>query len=384
MFKKVLLSTYILLLLNFNSFADENKNVLKIGLLAPFSGEYRDIGQSIMFSLQLGLSEIGDDNVKIYPRDSGFNDEDKLINSIKSLKEENIKVVIGPINYDEFKTLSGFKDMIFISPSNINPKIQGNILSIGVSLESQLSAIGKFIKKNNKKKTIIMYPKNNYKNFIDSKLENIDLENYKVFNYNPDPKILTSEIEKLTNYSQRKRNLQARVKILETKDDEASKIELKQLEQKYTIGKVKFDSVIIIDFGDSLKSVLTSLVFADVDQKDVLITTVNQWFDKSIFLENSIKTIYYPSVNLKNFQNYKKKYLKVFGIQPSEITILTYDALGLIYYVWYKGENKINSIKDFLIKDNIKGKIGTFSFLNGQLFQKLDIYKISEKKFVKF
>ena len=111
MFKKVLLSTYILLLLNFNSFADENKNVLKIGLLAPFSGEYRDIGQSIMFSLQLGLSEIGDDNVKIYPRDSGFNDEDKLINSIKSLKEENIKVVIGPINYDEFKTLSGFKSV---------------------------------------------------------------------------------------------------------------------------------------------------------------------------------------------------------------------------------------------------------------------------------
>ena len=384
MFKKVLLSTYILLLLNFNSFADENKNVLKIGLLAPFSGEYRDIGQSIMFSLQLGLSEIGDDNVKIYPRDSGFNDEDKLINSINSLKEENIKVVIGPINNDEFKTLSGFKDMIFISPSNINPEIQGNILSIGVSLESQLSAIEKFIKKNNRKKTIIMYPKNDYKNFIDSKLENIDLKNFKIFNYNPDPKILTGEIEKLTNYSQRKRNLQARVKILETKDDEASKIELKQLEQKYTIGKVKFDSVIIIDFGDSLKSVLTSLFFADVDQEDVLITTVNQWFDKSIFLENSIKTIYYPSVNLKNFQNYKKKYLKVFGIQPSEITILTYDALGLIYYVWYKGENKINSIKDFLIKDNIKGKIGTFSFLNGQLFQKLDIYKISEKKFVKF
>ena len=69
-------------------------------------------------------SEIGDDNVKIYPRDSGFNNEDKLINSIKSLKEENIKVVIGPINYEDFKTLSGFKDMIFISPSNINLKFK--------------------------------------------------------------------------------------------------------------------------------------------------------------------------------------------------------------------------------------------------------------------
>ena len=133
-----------------------------------------------------------------------------------------------------------------------------------------------------------------------------------------------------------------------------------------------------------MKSVLTSLVFADVDQKDVLITTVNQWFDKSIFLENSIKTIYYPSVDtLKIFKIIKKNILKFLAYNQVKITILTYDALGLIYYVWYKKNYKINSIKDFLIKDNIKGKIGTFSFLNGQLFQKLDIYKISEKKICK-
>ena len=64
--------------------------------------------------------------------------------------------------------------------------------------------------------------------------------------------------------------------------------------------------MVIIDFGDSLKSVLTSLVYSDVDQKEVLIVTVNQWFDKSIFLENSIENLYYPSVDIKNFQKYKK------------------------------------------------------------------------------
>ena len=105
--------------------------------------------------------------------------------------------------------------------------------------------------------------------------------------------------------------------MLEDKEDEVSKLELKQLEQKYTIGKVNFDSVIIIDFADSLKSVLTSLVFTDVDQDEVLITTVNQWFDKSIFLENSIKTIYYPSINFKSFQKYQKRYSKTFNVEPS-------------------------------------------------------------------
>ena len=70
-------------------------------------------------------------------------------------------------------------------------------------------------------------------------------------------------------------------------------------------------------------------VYSDVDQDEVLIVTVNQWFDKSIFLENSIKNLYYPSVDIKNFQKYKKIFSKVYGLQPTEITILTYDALGL-------------------------------------------------------
>ena len=384
MFKKILLTTYILIFLNNNSFAIENKNILRVGLLAPFSGEYRDIGQSIMLSLQLALKEINDDNIIIYPRDSGFNDKQKFLSAVESLRQEKVKIVIGPTNFNNFNYLNNYRDMIFISPSNTNPKIQDNILSIGVSLESQIKAIENFLIKNEKKKTIIMFPRNKFENLVESKIKNLKLKNYKIFKYNPDPKVLTNEIEKLTNYKQRKRNLISRVKILEKKDDEASKIELKRLEQKYTIGKVNFDSVIIIDFGNSLKSVLTSLVYSDVSQKDVMITTVNQWFDKSIFLENSINDLYYPSVNLKNFENYKEKFSKTFGAQPSEITILTYDALGLIYYIWNKNKYKINSIKDFLIKDKIRGKIGVFSFLNGEFVQELEMYKASNRKFVKF
>ena len=384
MLKKIIIITYILLFNNFNSFADENQKSLKVGLLAPFSGQYKGMGQSIMLSLQMALKEINDDNIKIYPRDSGFNNPDKLIQSVESLKEENIKIVIGPISHEDFKNLTAYKNMIFISPSNINPKVQSNILSVGISLESQIKSIEDFIKQNKRKKTIIMYPKNKYTDLIDAKINNISINNKKIFRYSADPKILTSDIEKLTNYDQRKRNLISRVKILEEKDDEASKLELKRLEQKYTIGKVNFDSVIIIDFGDSLKSVLTSLVYSDVDQKEVLIMTVNQWFDKSIFLENSIKNLYYPSVDIKNFQKYKTKYFKIYGVQPTEITILTYDALGLIYYIWKKKNYNISSMKDFIIKDSIKGKIGTFKFTDGKLIQKLNIYKVSDKKFIKF
>ena len=171
--------------------------------------------------------------------------------------------------------------------------------------------------------------------------------------------------------------------MFEDKEDEQSIKELERLEQLYTLGTVNFDSVIIIDFGNTLKSVLTSLVYTDVNQDKVLFTTINQWFDESIFYENTIKKLYYPSVNYKEFKKYNNKYYEKFKIYPNEITILAYDALGLIYYAC-KQNGEINSINDFLFKNKIKGKIGTFSFKNGKVIQDLDIYKTANKKFVKF
>ena len=181
-----------------------------------------------------------------------------------------------------------------------------------------------------------MYPKNEYFELIEKKIQNLSLKNIKTFTYSPNPEVLTGEIEILTNYSQRKRNLELRKKLFEDKEDDQSLKELERLEQLYTLGDVNFDSVIIIDFGNNLKSVLTSLVYADVNQNKVLFTTINQWFDESIFYENTIKNLYYPSVNYKEFKKYNNKYFKKFNIYPNEITILAYDALGLIYYAWKK------------------------------------------------
>ena len=128
-----------------------------------------------------------------------------------------------------------------------------------------------------------MFPKNQYQDFVEKKLKKLNLNTARTFKYNPNPEVLTGEIEILTNYSQRKKNLELRKKMFEDKDDEQSIKQLERLEQLYTLGDVNFDSVIIIDFGSSLKSVLTSLVYTDVSEKDVLFTTVNQWFDETIF-----------------------------------------------------------------------------------------------------
>ena len=149
--KFFIIIAYIIFIYNSNLSSNEKDNVLKIGLLAPLSGEYKDLGNSLLYSLQLALEEIDDKDVHVIPRDSGFNDEKKLNQAVKEIRSQGANIVIGPINNDDFDIVKKFGDLIFISPSNINPEFQNNIISIGVSLESQLIALTKFINKQKKK-----------------------------------------------------------------------------------------------------------------------------------------------------------------------------------------------------------------------------------------
>ena len=183
--------SYIIIFVNSNLLSEEQKKILKIGLLAPLSGEYKVLGDSLLYSLQLALTEINDENVFIIPRDAGFNNEKKLKSAIEDIKTEGANIIIGPLSNEDFDIVKKYSELTFISPSNISPKFEDNIISVGISLESQLLALTNFLKKKKKKKTVVMFPNNNYKKLVETKLDNLNLSNFKRFNYNPNPEVLT-------------------------------------------------------------------------------------------------------------------------------------------------------------------------------------------------
>ena len=321
------------LLISFNTYVcsveNKNENLLKIGVLAPFSGEFKDLGETVLYSVNLALHDIGDGSIKIYPKDSGSNKE-KILKSCEEFRSEGIKIIIGPTDSEFIKELNSFDDLFFLSLSNIDSNFKNNVIMMGINLESQLIAIKKFIEKNKKKKTVILYPNNNYAKYVEKNLNLVNFKNKKLFKYSKDPKKLTSQIEKLTNYKRRKRDLEYRIKKLEKSELNQDLKELNELKQKHTLGKVKFDSIVIIDFGNGLKSVLTSLAYTDVLEKDVLIISTNQWFDETILSESSIKNFYFPSINLRNLEKFRKKFYESYNYKPNEITILSYDSVCLV------------------------------------------------------
>ncbi|MFL2901681.1 MAG: hypothetical protein ACJZ36_01815 [Candidatus Pelagibacter sp.] len=188
-------------------------------------------------------------------------------------------------------------------------------------------------------------------------------------------------MKKITNYEIRKQNLLDEITRLENSDDINKERKIKNLKKRYTIGNVNFDSVIIADFDESLKSVITSLLYTDVSPKDKYFITFNQWFDESLLNETALQPIYYPSVNKKNLEDFKKKFLEVFNENPNHISLLSYDLVGLIYYLSLK--NDITNInKVFNSKNSFKGKIGIFDIKNNKINHRLNFYKIEDQKLI--
>ena len=302
--KKIFIIILSHLLISFNTFVfaveKHDEKFLKIGILAPFTGELKGIGEEILYSVNLALHDINDPSIKIYPKDSGSKNE-KIIQACEEFQNEEIKIIIGPVDSTTNNELNNYENLIFLSLSNIDSGIKKNVVMMGINLESQLLAIKQFLKKQKKNKTVILYPKNEYSKHVEKNVKLVSFNNPKIFKYDQDPKKLTKQIEKITNYKQRKTNLEARIKKLEKSEKSKDIRELNMLKQKYTLGKINFDSVIIIDFGDSLKSALTSLVYSDVNQNEVMKICKSESKARNKIFEKEIKNIIFVKNRIINF-----------------------------------------------------------------------------------
>ena len=356
--------------------AEEEK--IKIGLLVPITGENKELGQLIIKSTRMALNDIRSNKIEIYPKDTNSN-PNKTFQSALQLKEMGIKIVIGPIFYKNLKSLNNVEGMTFLSLTNKTENLPKNVVSSGVNATSQLNAIKKFLESNDLKKTIFLTPKFDFETEVKKSIKESKIKISKHYIYDKEPTKLTAQIEKITNYKIRKQNLADEVKRVENSDLVDKEQQLKKLEKKYTLGKVNFDSVIISDFNESLKSVITSLLYTDVSPKQKSIITFNQWFDKSILEDKNIQPIYYPSINNKNLEDFKQKFFKKFNQYPNHLSLLSYDLVGLIYYLSINDELADLS-KLFRKKNSFKGKIGIFDIQNNKINHRLSFYKVENGK----
>ena len=373
-FKKLTLIILVLSSICLNVNSEENK--IKVGLLIPMTGDNKELGESIIKSVRMAVKDINSSKLEIFPRDSGSNPEQTLKSAIE-LKKIGIDIVIGPVFYKSLAYLEKIESITFLSLTNKTIGLPKNVISSGINATSQLNTIKKFVELSELKKTIFLTPQLDYEKEIKKGIKQSKLKISKHHIYDTEPTILTEQIEKITNYKRRKQNLADEIQRIEESDLEETNKErrIEKLKKKYTLGNLNFDSIIISDFNESLKSVVTSLLYTDVLPKDKYIITFNQWFDQSLINEKNLQPIYYPSINKKNLEDFKNKFRNEYKKQPNHLMLLSYDLVGLVYYLSIK--NNISQIDTlFKKKNSFKGKIGIFDIQNNKINHRLSFYQI--------
>ena len=357
------------------------KEKIKIGLLVPLTGKNSEIGRSIINSTRLAINKINNPLIEIIPKDTGSNPNITL-RSAKELSELGIRLIIGPVFNENLEYLDELKEINFLSLTNKSAHNSTNIINAGINATSQLKAIKKFLELNKTKKTILLTPDVSYKNEIKKAVSNSKIKLSKSYIYSKDPTKLTSQIEKITNYAIRKQNLEDEIIRLENSDENNKERLINRLKKKDTLGTVKFDSLIIADFDESLKSVTTSLLYTDISPKEKYFITLNQWFDKSLLEEASAQPLYFPSINKSNYEDFSIEYFAKFNKYPNELSFLSFDLVGLVYYLIIQNNSIID--KEIFTKKNLfKGKVGIFEIKDNKINHILNFYKVENNEFKK-
>jgi len=380
---KKIIKIILLLTLTFSFCTEEvfAGEKIKIGLLIPLTGKNSEIGQSIIKSTLLAVNKINNSSIEIIPRDTRSSPTETL-RAAKELEKLGIKIIIGPLFNENQAYLNELKKVTFISLTNKSDNKSKNIINAGINATSQLNGIKKFIELNGIKKTIFLTPDVDYRNEIEKAIDNSKIKILGNYVYKTDPTKLTNQIEEITNYKQRKQNLEDEIVRLEKSNQSNKERLIERLKKRDTLGSVKFDSIIIADFDESLKSVTTSLLYTDISPKKKYFITLNQWFDKSLLEEASAQPLYFPSINKKNYEDFSLKYFNEFGQHPNQLSFLSFDLVGLVYYLILQN-NSIIDEKVFQKKNLFKGKVGIFEIKDNKINHILNFYKVENSKFKK-
>ena len=354
---------------------------IKIGLLVPLTGENSEIGESIIKSARLAINKIDNPSIEIIPRDTKSNSETTL-EAAKELASSGVKIIIGPVFNESLIYLDKLNEVTFLALTNKNNNFSKNIINAGINATSQLNAINKFIKLNKIEKTIFLTPDMSFKNEIEEAISNSKIKILENYIYDTDPTKLTEQIEKITRYEVRKQNLEDEIVRLEKSDQSNKERLIEILKKKDTLGSVSFDSLVISDFDESLKSVTTSLLYTDVSPEEKYFITLNQWFDESLLKETSSQPLYFPSANKKNYDKFSAEYFEKYNQYPNQLSFLSYDLVGLVYYLILQNNSVIDQ-NMFTKKTLFKGKVGIFEIKNNKINHILNFYKVEDEKFKK-
>ncbi len=327
-------------------FKDKTKSDIRVGVLAPFSGQYEKLGLSIKNTALMALYEISSDKVILQFYDT----KGTAVGAKEAMTEainQEVDIVIGPVFSFEVSAIAGIASdagvdvLAFTSDPNV---IGDGIYTLALLLPQQIEKIISFACETGKQNFAVLTQDTDFgKMVVNAAINaayecNNDAQILKVGYYSPTQGDMVSVIKEmagdrslyvdLLRKSQKKEGEYAESYILPEGEEE--EFDLLSVYQSSEQIPLDFDTLLIAEEGANLRSLAAVLNYYDITNDEVLFLGTQQWSDPELAAEKALIGGIYPEIPVAGFSDFANRYRKIYGNLPPRIASQAYDGIALV------------------------------------------------------
>ena len=356
----------------------------KVGVLLPLSGEFAKQGNGLKNATMMALDDINDSGLILQYYDTKGTPEGASI-AIENALNQGSEMIIGPMLSSSVQAITPAaksRNIPVIAFNSASEVLQDGIYTMGLLLEEQVDRVITYSAQKGRSRFALLLPDNNTgiavaKAAVKSAAKNNTAVTVIAF-YKPGTTDFTELLKQMTRYSSRSAKLEqmkAQYKAQAAAGNAAAIKMMNKLKQLDSYGDVGFDTVLIQDYGTTLKSAVAMFGYYDVFAPEVKFIGTSIWENTALNKETTMRGSWYPALTRQNSAYFINKYTELFGERPSSLYAFGYDAVALASAISRNGTNNLES--KITNPEGYLGINGVFRFFpDGKNQHSLDVKEV--------
>lgn len=291
------------------SVAEASSNPVKIALLVPLSGTYKDLGQGLLDAAQLAIFRIGDSNLTLIPVDSKDTPAGAAMAAKKAI-DSGAKIILGPVFSTSAKAIAKIaagNNIQVVSFSNDKTLAGTGVFAIGFMPDQQLNRITEFALARDIKEITTILPSDAYGTNVSKTLrEIVDAKNQGVTIRNEEYKTVGKKAFQLDEHVRA-----ALAKASESKIPPSQK-------------------AILFPAGwDNTQQAIALLTVSGFDKTKLQVLGSDQFNEPAILQNPAVDGAWFTAMPRERRAEYENKFKEVYGYDAPKLSSLSYDGISL-------------------------------------------------------
>ena len=308
---------------------------VRVALLVPLTGPAAQLGQAMLNAAQMALFQFADDRFELLPHDTAGTPDGALAAAQLAIGD-GAQLILGPLLSTSVQAVgpqARAANVPVVAFSSDRTVAGDGVYVMGFLPSAETDRVMRYAASRGLVRFGLLAPDNAYGAAVLDAMQrfaaNTGVQITRARLYDPQAEDYTSVVRELSNFDERKRELQRQIAELKGRTDEVSKKTLERLEQLQTAGDLPFDALMVADGGKRLQQIAALLPFFDVDPAVVQILGTGQWDVAGLGNEPALIGGWYAAPDPGARTAFLQEYESTFGQQPPRLATLAYDASAL-------------------------------------------------------